>query len=600
MVLADHLGTRLTGGYVGVDVFFVISGYLIGTSILTEMAEGRFTIVGFYERRMRRIFPAMLAMLFASTALAYRYYVPSEVEGYAKSLLAALGSVSNILFWHSGSYFDQPGLKPLLHTWSLAVEEQFYILFPILLVLLRRWIPRKLGTSIVAIAAVSFLAACLLVPSHRPAAFFFAPPRAWELMTGAILSLPRIPRLRGELMRNAASLLGIVCILVPGWTYDASTPFPGMAALPACLGAAMIIAAGEKGPTLVGRVLAWRPVTFIGLISYSLYLWHWPIIVFHGPGAGRGGKALVAVASVVLGALSWGFIEQPFRAGPFRPRRRTLFAICGSASLVLAGCAIAMLWTHGMRSRFSPDAQKVAAYIDYEPGTSFRSGTCFITLADTFSSYRQDVCLGEASGRESILLAGDSHAAMLWAGLSTVFPERHWMQATATDCAPLIESERTFQDNCRNLLNFVFKDYLVHHRPDVLLLEGRWRDSDIPGIGATIRLAQSLGSKVVLVGPGIEYDLPEPRMAAVALRDGQPGEVKEHEVNARRVLDQEMKELARTRWHVSYISFFDNLCQPDCPVYATDLVPMLFDQDHMTSGGSILFARSIRARGELP
>jgi peptidoglycan/LPS O-acetylase OafA/YrhL len=600
MVLADHLGTRLTGGYVGVDVFFVISGYLIGSSILTEMREERFTILGFYERRVRRIFPAMLAMLFVSTALAYRYYVPSEVEGYAKSLLAALGSVSNLLFWHSGSYFDQPGLKPLLHTWSLAVEEQFYILFPILLVLVRRWIPQKLGKVIVGIAALSFLSACLLVPSHRPAAFFFAPSRAWELMVGAILSLPRFPRLRGAFMRNAASLLGIVCILVPGWTYDASTAFPGMAALPPCLGAAMIIAAGELGPTLVGRVLGWRPVTFIGLISYSLYLWHWPIIVFHGPGEGRGGKAMVALASLVLGALSWGFIESPFRTGKLRPGRRSLFAICGGASLALAGCAIAMLWTHGMRFRFPPDAQKVAAYMEYEPGPSFRAGTCFITLDDTFAAYRKDQCLGQGNGHESILLAGDSHAAMLWAGLSTVFPERDWMQATATDCAPLVVSARVFQDNCRNLLHFIFKDYLVHHRPDVLLLEGRWRESDMPGIGATIDLAQSRGIRVVLIGPAIEYDLPEPRIAAVALRDGQPDEVREHMLNERRVLDREMAELARSRWHVSYISFFDNLCHPDCPVYATAQVPLLFDMDHMTSAGSMLFARSVREHGELP
>ncbi len=174
------------------------------------------------------------------------------------------------------------------------------------------------------------------------------------------------------------------------------------------------------------------------------------------------------------------------------------------------------------------------------------------------------------------------------------------MQATAADCAPLVVSERTFGDNCRNLLNFVFKDYLIHHPPDILLLEGRWRDSDLPGIGATIDLAQSKGIRVVLVGPGIEYDLPEPRMAAVALRDGQPGKVEEHQVNAQRVLDREMAELAQSRWHVSYISFFDNLCHPECPVYATDLVPLLFDMDHMTSEGSILFARSIRAHGELP
>jgi peptidoglycan/LPS O-acetylase OafA/YrhL len=236
LVLMNHLETHMTGGYVGVDVFFVISGYLISANILSDMVAGKFTIVGFYERRVRRIFPALLVMLLVVTLLAYRYLIPSEVEDYSRSLLAALLSGSNFFFWHKGGYFDQPDLEPLLHTWSLGVEEQFYILFPLLLVMIRRWFPRKLRPAIIGISVVSFIAACLTVRSHAIAAFFFAPLRAWELLMGTIVSQKYIPSLRGSLARNLASGAGLLLIMVPGFKYDDLTVFPGWTALPPCLG----------------------------------------------------------------------------------------------------------------------------------------------------------------------------------------------------------------------------------------------------------------------------------------------------------------------------------------------------------------------------
>ena len=172
LVLASHLGTRPAGGYIGVDVFFVISGYLISASILSEMQSGRFSIVAFYERRIRRIFPALLVMMFVVTLLAYRYLLPLEMMEYARSLLAALASGSNFQFWHEGGYFELPSaLKPLLHTWSLGVEEQFYVFFPLFLVAMRRWFSRRLKAGIYGVAAVSLIAACLSVRHDSVTAF---------------------------------------------------------------------------------------------------------------------------------------------------------------------------------------------------------------------------------------------------------------------------------------------------------------------------------------------------------------------------------------------------------------------------------------------
>jgi peptidoglycan/LPS O-acetylase OafA/YrhL len=604
----NHLETHMTGGYVGVDVFFVISGYLISANILSDMVAGKFTIVGFYERRVRRIFPALLVMLLVVTLLAYRYLIPSEMESYSRSLLAALLSVSNFFFWHKGGYFDQPGLEPLLHTWSLGVEEQFYILFPLLLVVIRRWFPRRMKPAIVGISAVSFIAACLTVRSHAIAAFFFAPLRAWELLMGTIVSQKYIPSLRGSLARNLASGVGLLLILVPGWRYDDLTVFPGLTALPPCLGAAMIIAAGETGTSLVGQLLSWRPIAFIGLISYSLYLWHWPIIVFqdagemvmHGAILTRPIKIAISLLSIAVATLSWRFVEQPFRSGRFRPGRRAVFAISGFASLLLAVAAAGMLWTHGMRWRFPADALRVADSASVNAVADFGAGTCFLGPENTFQDFSKEVCMAPPDGRPSILFVGDSHAGMLRSGLAAVFPDRELMQATASDCAPLVESTREESENCKNLLNYVFNDYLLHHRVGVLLLEARWRRTDLDGVGATIEYAHAHNIPVVLMGPSIEYDKPEARLVILALRDGRLDEVQEHRLIGPQNLDSEMAMLARTNWHVPYISIYQALCKPDCPVFAVDSVPLLFDRNHLQAEGSILLAKDIRANGQLP
>ena len=198
LVIADHLRSHFSGGYIGVDVFFVISGYLISAAMLKEMADGTFSIGNFYERRVRRILPALIVVLLATCVLAWRYLFPSELADFAKSLLAAVFSVSNFWFWHQAGYFDAPSaFKPLLHTWSLAVEEQFYIFFPILLLVIRRFAMRWLKLAIFAVAAVTFALSMFYVQRNAAAAFFFAPLRAWELLIGTIVSQRYVPAIRG-------------------------------------------------------------------------------------------------------------------------------------------------------------------------------------------------------------------------------------------------------------------------------------------------------------------------------------------------------------------------------------------------------------------
>ena len=241
-VLFYHLGFPLHGGFVGVDIFFTISGFLIGSIVLQQTADGSFTFAGFYARRIRRIFPALFVMLFATVVLAYQYLWPLEFVAFSKSLVAAAFSVSNVYFWLQSGYFDAPtGQVPLLHTWSLAIEEQFYICLPIALVLLRRFLPGRINLVVCLVAVLSFLIAAYGAYRFPSATFYLLHTRAWELLLGIMLALPGFPKLESPAARHTAGIVGSALILPALLFYRSGISFPGLAALPPCLGTALII-----------------------------------------------------------------------------------------------------------------------------------------------------------------------------------------------------------------------------------------------------------------------------------------------------------------------------------------------------------------------
>ncbi len=621
LVVFNHLRTRFSGGYIGVDVFFVISGYLISGVILSEMNTGSFSIIRFYDRRIRRILPALIVMMLGTCILVFRYFVPPETESFARSMLAALFSVSNLLFWHEAGYFDAPStLKPLLHTWSLAVEEQFYIVFPIFLLAVRRFFPQRLKEAVWTLTAITFALACIWVRRDPTAAFYFAPLRAWELLIGTIISQHYVPVLRSSIQRNFASLTGLLLVMVPALMYTPQTPFPGLAALPPCLGAALLIAGGETGTSLVGRVLSWRPIVFIGLISYSLYLWHWPILVFqntsllllHAGAGDKRSKFAVLAVSLVAATLSWRFVETPFRKGRFRPGRRTLFILAGAAASVVTMLGISAIVEHGFSGRFPQDALAVAEYTSFDPTAAYRGGVCFMDSQNAFSDFRPQTCLAEDPARKHYLLLGDSHGAHLYPGLSAVFPELNLSQANAAGCVPLMPdatpTSSTRENGCLQMRRFIYKDYLPHHSIDTVLLAARWSDSDIPALGQTISWIKQQKAQVILLGPIIEFDVPLPRLLAISLREHAPSLLEQHRLKDPEQLDKRLADMAR-RWGVPYISAYKNLCaateatspgDSPCPVYASPGVPLLWDTDHFTPQGSILYARTMKARKQLP
>ena len=611
-VVFYHLGLPLRGGYVGVDIFFTISGFLIGSIVLRETAEGTFSFAGFYERRIRRIFPALFAMMLVSLLVAYLYLLPVELKEYAISLAASAFSASNFYFWRQSGYFDPTAAsQPLLHTWSLAVEEQFYIFLPALVVLHRRIGGRRLGACIYFVASVSLGLSIYGTIRYPAATFYLAHTRAWELLCGMILALDSAPRLRHPAMRHAAGIAGGMLILAAVWFYRPGMPYPGLAALPPCLGSALIILAGQFGQNFVGRVLSLKPMVFIGLISYSLYLWHWPVVVYSWYGvtlinglSGQQTKIMLLATSMVLAWLSWQFIELPFRYGRKRVSRRVLFSGAAVAVLLLGITSASVVASEGAPWRFPAEARAVAAYTHGEPHDKVdqhRSGTCFISSTTaTLRDFSVETCLPEKAGQKKMLLLGDSHAASLWWGFDQVLPGINVMQATAAGCKPVLTQRPRQFAGCTAIMDYAIKEYLPSHEVSAVLMEAHWNDGDLAGLAETIEWLQRRKVAVILFGPFIQYDSPLPRLLAMGISRNDPLLARRHMVPQYQLLDGQMAKLAK-HWGVPYVSLFDLFCdQEGCTQYAAPQVPMQSDYGHLTKAGSILTARRVVALGVLP
>jgi peptidoglycan/LPS O-acetylase OafA/YrhL len=620
-VLAYHAGlAKISGGFVGVDVFFVISGYLISSIVFSEIADSRFSVIRFYERRIRRIFPALFAMLGVSSVFAMIYLLPGELVNYSKSMLAATMSVSNFYFWQHSGYFDLPLSQPLLHTWSLAVEEQFYICFPLFLVLVRRFAPRRLSASVVVLFAASLVASAIVVSRHEQTAFYMLYTRAWELLLGTILSLRLLPQLQSGWLRNLATIAGIGLIAYSVLVYTPNTLFPGVSALTPCVGSALIIWAGEAGSSLVGEILSWRPFVFIGLISYSLYLWHWPVVVLQNMGmlfgvailpslphaafltAHRFDMLVVLVLSLTLAVLSWRFIERPFRSGPLRLSGRPLFALAGASMLFLVSLSSLTVYARGFRGRFPPDAVQIASSIDSKADfKSMRVGICFITTDFHFENYNLNVCLHQDNDKRNYLLLGDSHSAMLWPALASSLEDTNVMQASTAACEPTFPASGSL--DCQKMMNYIFNTYLPAHSVQGIFVIGRWEAKNLAPLTSLIDWAKQHHVPVTVFGPVPEYDGPLTRLLAYSIAWNKPALPSEHLVATPKSLDLEMQSLAKNTWHVPYISLYQEICGADgCLEYAdaAHRMPMMEDTNHLSPLGASFVVRRLVEKGELP
>lgn len=420
-VVIFHAGLGLPGGFVGVDIFFVISGYLITGIILRDLSEGRFKMVNFWSRRIRRILPATTVVIIATLAASGFIMMPKDFEETARSALASNIASANFFFWKYLDYFGERGeTRPLLHMWSLAVEEQFYLGYPFLLAFLwKRWRGHTL-LLLVGVWLVSLAGSVVGLDVARSATFYLLPARAWELLTGALLAIVQLRAgacsyPRSGLWRRAASWTGIALIAAACFGYSAETPFPGPAALPPCLGAALLIWSQSAGVDNVGRLLSWAPLRWIGQMSFSIYLWHWPILALlrYGFMAELPAIAIMLAlcATLLCSWASWRFIEIPFRRSNERstPGRVILAGIC--ALLILSVAAGVVTATGGLPRRV-PDRILSIGVGDMRPDEQSP------TVPFGFFSARDPVLpmvgadLG-ASALPDVVFWGDSHAEVI-------------------------------------------------------------------------------------------------------------------------------------------------------------------------------------------
>jgi peptidoglycan/LPS O-acetylase OafA/YrhL len=608
--MAFHVGVfHISGGFVGVDVFFVISGYLISSIVFAEIAQSRFSIVAFYERRIRRIFPALLALFFVLTIFGAVFLLPSDLIDFSKSLLAATLSVSNFYFWGQAGYFDHRNSSLLLHTWSLAVEEQFYILFPIFLVIVRRLFPRRMRLAVIILFFVSLAGSAVTVAISRDTAFYMPYTRAWELLTGTLLSLGVFPKLQSVWSRNLVALLGFGMILYACLFYSPFMLFPGLSALLPCIGCALVIGAGVEGRSIVYSVLAWRPFVFLGLISYSLYLWHWPVIMVYRMGifdvsawferayAGRFAPdrfdhVLQVGISLILAILSWRFAEQPFRKGRLRFAGPKLFALAAAVMLCFVAFSAVVIGSDGWRGRFSQATLRPASFLDkselLRDEQAQRLGSCFLEPSFGVMSFDYNHCLVRNPSQKNYLLLGDSHAAAIWPALKSSFSGVNVMQVNVAACPPVIRHDEP--GPCKTVMDHIFQNYLPSNRIDGLILEADWLMNLLPALDETLAWARQHQVPVIVVGCVPEYDAPLARLVAYSVQWNKPELPGRHRLGRDAQVEQHLRALVRDKWHLPFISLYDALCDPAgrCVEFANAQqgIPLMDDSHHLNRFGA--------------
>ncbi len=609
-VILFHAGFEwFSGGFVGVDVFFVISGYLITTIIISEMAEGKFSIINFYERRARRILPALFFVMAACLPFAWLWLTPNDLKDFGQSLVAVSTFSSNILFWWESGYFDTAAeLKPLLHTWSLAVEEQYYILFPIFLML--AW---RLGIKwVLILLSVVFLFSLGVAQwgayNSPSATFFLLPTRGWELLVGvfAAFYLKYSTHIKSHTVNQALSLLGFGMIAYSIFAFDKTTPFPSFYALIPTVGTGLLILCAVP-KTIIHNLLSLKFFVGIGLISYSAYLWHQPLLAFARHRLLEDVSDLILITlcltSLVMGWLSWKFVEAPFRSRLIFSRNFVFrFTIVGFSIFSLIGIYAHL--SNGFVNRLSDEEQEIFAFESYSMKTQVREGVCFLE-PDQNADYFREECL---NGRN--LIWGDSHAAMLSFGLRMI---DDFSQLTASACPPLIYEEFSERRNCLDINNKVLS-YIEKGSFKKIYLHSNWVTHDISKVSSLLTTIE----KIVVIDPSLQIkviggvpqwspSLPKILGQRILSLNNLAGyEMKNDDFTMVEARDNEIIELLRThknRDNIEFISLLDVLCDDEeCVSVVADcekVEPITYDYGHLTAAGSKVVARFILNEGDL-
>lgn len=512
----------LHGGFLGVDVFFVISGFVISLMLRRDIEAGTFRFSEFYVRRAWRLMPALAATLVMS-GLLFGFLLPTALDGILwQSLVAAAFGVSNFYFNGRLDYFDGGLANPALHTWSLGVEEQFYLAFPLLLVLLYRH-REKRGLAggpilvLVTLAVLGFVAAVWQTALKSDVAFYLTWFRAWEFLAGAVVAFAAWrPHRENSVSRRAifASWLGLILLMASLLFYREQYLFPGLGALVPVLGTALLIGAAGRGG-MVNRVLACRPLTLAGDLSYSMYLAHWPVTCAIGlfVPLERLPFAILALSlSLVAGYILWRFVELPLRHG-FRGRMFNMPAL--AVPLVMACVALGSFGVVVLGDTFWRQHPTAVAYFQNGHPTTdvFRRDRCFLTLKATINNFDPAECLPERQGVPALLVLGDSMAANIVMELKRQMPGVDVQQATAVDYKPGLPGPR-WPATTVALDKYVHEKLLRENvRKPHILLYARWNAEDLQPLKALVANLVGRGYQVTVMGPSPQFYVALPFLA---------------------------------------------------------------------------------------
>lgn len=598
-VLIFHIdATKLPGGYIGVDIFFVISGFLITGHIYRDLVARTFSFAQFYRRRIRRLFPALFVTLIATAIGVYFIYLPQDARVFGEALIATSVYASNIYFYTQSDYFDAKlHTNPLLHTWSLSVEEQFYILFPVILYFIYKYASARIAIILGTIGLVSFIASEIVLRVDPSAAFFMMPTRLGQFMAGALIALAPAPVLSRKI-REGLSWAGLLMLGGSVIFISGKIPFPGLISLIPTIGAALVIYAGKEQDLIASRLLSLWPAQFFGQISYSLYLWHWPIILlykYHFASEIRMmEKIYVGIACIVAGYLSYVLVEKPgLKIGLDRPVFRAA-ALCSIVGII-AGATLTI--TDGFKNRFSADEIAISSYLDYQMKRP--TAVCTISSRKTNDAkFDAEKCMALSKDKKNILLLGDSHADHLSSGIHELFPNAQISQATSSGCRPLLGSPG--DKHCVDFRERVFKEIIPSHHYDAIIVSGRWRDVEAPYVADTIKFLKPYADKIVVSGPVIEYSASLPKLMALSLHHGDGGASvdKSRKFDKVRETDRVMAEEVK-KTGALYFSAFEALCDNEtktCRTSAEKNVPVQFDYGHLTKGGAKIIVERMKTQ----
>ena len=618
----------VTGGFTGVDIFFVISGYLIGGHIFSDLSAGTFSYLQFYRLRAKRILPAFFGMLAATILAALLLFSPYEARDFSRSALTATLSVSNIYFWRYVNYFQGPAeFNPLLMTWSLGVEEQFYAVIPLLLVVLARIRRSLILPAILVICALSLLLAWHEFPIQPFFVFFMLPARAWELGVGVALAIAELTTKRALVpasLANLFSIAGVAMMLAPVFLIKTDSQFPGTIALPTVLGTALVIAFPVSW--ISRRLLSLSPLVFIGRISYSWYLWHWPVLAFLRVISQRDLSPAVAATAVLfslaLAIASFFFIEQPFRKSSRAPAPLLLRYALLSVPFLAASV---LLWkTEGLPQRY-PDLLQLS-----NEKRAYETDPCLATISIDKADFAAP-CYPVSGNRPIVALWGDSHGAALAPTIRAKANSAGYDFAQLTRAACRPEGDDALQDpGCSQFNRQVIDRFRQDPRIRIVIIADAWGHMNLqpsetvppqsvpsnprPGgttdaeknkpmqfLQASIRSLQSSGKQVIVFGdvPSFDTDpyaqfwtsrIPLRRTIATWIGVPKYGDASSpsedsasNDAQAAALLHDTLASLPG----VTYVDLRHSLCnQSGSCAYSKDGHMLYFDYQHLTPDGA--------------